>query len=183
MHIIVFYLGVLAGIFLEGEMVMISSVIAAHHGYLNLWIVIGTGVTGTYLSDCFYFFLGRKRGVKWIEKQENLKKRVAVVDARLVRNKFLVFIVYRFMYGFRMVTPLVLGAGKTKTVNFLFLSAITTVIWAAVYTSMGYLFGELIESQLSHIEHIEKYIIGGFIFIALALILHSVINGKIRRNH
>jgi len=66
MHIILAYIGMFCGIFLEGEMVMISSVIAAHHGYLNFWLVIPIGIIGTYTSDCFYFFLGKKRGREWL---------------------------------------------------------------------------------------------------------------------
>ena len=36
MHLVVIYLGILFGIFLDGEMIMISSIIAAHQGYLHL---------------------------------------------------------------------------------------------------------------------------------------------------
>lgn len=48
MHISLIYIGIFAGIFFEGEMVMITSVIAAHHGHLKLWIVITIGLAGTY---------------------------------------------------------------------------------------------------------------------------------------
>jgi membrane protein DedA with SNARE-associated domain len=71
MHIIIIYLSILFGIFLEGEMIMISSIIAAHHGYLNHWKVIAVGIVATYCSDCFYFSLGRKRGKVWLNKNQN----------------------------------------------------------------------------------------------------------------
>ena len=75
MHILIVYIGIFFGLFLEGEMVLISAVIAAHHGYLILWIVIALGVIGTYCADCFYFFLGRKRGYVWINKNPKIKKK------------------------------------------------------------------------------------------------------------
>ena len=59
MHLIIIYTGILIGIVLEGEMIMMSSLIAAHSGYLNLWMVIVIGFTGTLASDWFYFFMGR----------------------------------------------------------------------------------------------------------------------------
>lgn len=62
MHIIFINIALFVGIFFEGELVMISSVIATHHGYPGIWLVIAIGMAGTYTSDCFYFFLGRKRG-------------------------------------------------------------------------------------------------------------------------
>jgi len=171
MHIIFIYLGILFGIFIEGEMIMISSVIAAHHGYLNIWLVVIIGTTGTYISDCMYFFIGRKRGKNWLNKNQKLKEKASVVDQKLEKYPILIFIIYRFLYGFRTIAPLVIGASKTKTSTFLFFSGLSTTIWAALYCSIGYLFGELIKSKLGYIEHIEKYIIGVFVLAGIVLVI------------
>jgi membrane protein DedA with SNARE-associated domain len=61
MHVIFIYFGILFGISLEGEMIMLSSVIAAHHGYLNFWIVLSIGIIGTYCSDFFT--------LHWVERK------------------------------------------------------------------------------------------------------------------
>ncbi len=172
MHIIIIYLGILFGIFIEGEMIMISSIIAAHHGYLNLWLVVVLGLSGTYCSDCFYFFLGRKKGRAWLNKKQKLKNKAVIVDKKLKKSPVVIYISYRFLYGFRTIIPLVIGAGSTKTRTFLFFSAVSTFIWAVLYCTIGYLFGEILKSEQGHIEHIEKYIIGvlllaGIIFIAI----------------
>ncbi len=170
MHLILIYAGILLGIFLEGEMIMISAVIAAHHGYLNLWLVVVLGVTGTYASDCFYFFLGRKRGRNWINKSRKRKKRAEWIDRKLVKYPVLIYLTYRFMYGFRAITPLVIGTGSTKTGTFILFSSISTIVWAASYCTLGYLFGEVIKSELGHIEHIEKYIILALLLAGTAII-------------
>ena len=52
MHVILIYLGIFCGIFIEGEMVMITSVIAAHHGHLNLWIVMA--INKPWLRRCIF---------------------------------------------------------------------------------------------------------------------------------
>lgn len=171
MHILFIYLGVLFGIFLEGEMVMLSSVIAAHHGYLNFWIVLSLGIVGTYSSDCFYFFLGRKKGKGWLVKNHKIGHKISIIDNKLEKYSVHIFIFYRFIYGFRSVTPVVIGASRTKTGKFLVYSAISIILWATVYSSIGYLFGEIIKSKLSYIEHIEKYIIGVFVLTGLVIII------------
>jgi membrane protein DedA with SNARE-associated domain len=171
MHIVLVYIGIFLGIFFEGEMVMISSIIAAHHGYLNLWIVITIGVAGTYISDCFYFFLGRKKGKDWLLKNQKLKGKVSIADRKIKKYPILIFITYRFLYGFRTITPAVIGASNAKTATFLFYAGLSTIIWAATYCTIGYIFGELIKSKLSHIEHIEKYIIGFLVLIGIVLIV------------
>ena len=86
----------------------------------------------------------------------------------------LIFLIYRFMYGFRTISPMVIGASRTRTSKFLILSAISTIIWGIAYGGLGYLFGEVIKSKLSHIEHIEKYIMGILLLLGIiaALIFH-----------
>jgi membrane protein DedA with SNARE-associated domain len=171
MHVIFLYICVFFGILFEGEMVMISSVIAAHHGYMNIWLVILTGMAGIYCSDCFYFWLGRKNGKRWINKNQKLKDKVSVIDRKLKKYPILIFFIYRFTYGLRTITPLVIGASKTKESTFLIHSGISIILWTILYGSAGYVFGAFIKSKLGYIEHIEKYIIGILILSGIAFML------------
>ena len=152
-------------------MVMISSMIAAHHGYLNFWIVFVIGMVAIYCADCFYFTIGRKKGKKWLNKNPKLKEKVAIIDRRLEKYPILIFIIYRFTFGLRSITPLVIGASKTKTSTFLLYSAISIILWATIYASIGYVFGAFIKSKLGYIEHIEKYIIGFLILSGIVFII------------
>lgn len=47
------------------------------------------------------------------------------------------------------------------------------MVWAGVYTSIGYLFGEIIKSELSYIQHIEKYIIGFLLLVGIIIFAFS----------
>jgi membrane protein DedA with SNARE-associated domain len=183
MHIIIIYIGIFFGLFLEGEMVLISAVIAAHHGYLILWIVVTLGVIGTYFADCFYFFLGRKRGYVWINKNPKIRKKAEIIERKLERYPVIIFLTYRFLYGLRSITPLVLGAGQTKTKTFLFYSALSTTIWASVYCTIGYLFGSVIKSELGHIEHIEKYIISVLVLFGIIIVVIRHLQKKMRSSN
>lgn len=178
MHIVFIYLGIFLGIFFEGEMIMISSIIAAHHGHLNIWIVIIIGILGTFLSDCFYFFLGRKKGKAWLEKNTKLRNKRKVIDNQLKKTPILIFLSYRFLYGFRSITPLVIGTSTTKTTRFLILSGLSIVFWASVYSVVGYAFGEIIKSLLGDIQHIEKYIIAALVILALGVFFFKSANRR-----
>jgi membrane protein DedA with SNARE-associated domain len=182
MHIILVYIGIFFGLFLEGEMILISAIIAAHHGYLILWIVVILGVVGTYSADCFYFFLGRKRGYVWINKNPKIKKKAEIIEKKLEKYPVIIFMSYRFLYGFRSITPLVIGASSTKTQTFFLYSALSTTIWASVYCTVGYLFGAVIKSELGHIEHIEKYIIGVLVITGIFFIIIKQIKKRHKKN-
>lgn len=180
MHAIFIYTGVFFGMLLEGEMVMISSMIAAHHGYMNFWMVIVTGMVAIYCADCFYFTLGRKKGKKWLDKNPKLKDKAKIIDRKLEKYPILIFIIYRFTFGLRSITPIVIGTSNTPTRTFLFYSAFSITLWATLYASIGYIFGAFIKSELSYIEHIEKYIIAFLILSGIILIFISKL--KKRRN-
>jgi membrane protein DedA with SNARE-associated domain len=171
MHIILIYIGVFLGVLMEGELVMLSSVIAAHHHYVNIWVVLVMGISATLFQDLLYFNLGRQQGMKWLNRKPARQKKFETVDKRIRKYPVLIFLIYRFAWGFRAITPFVIGTSQTKSSTFYMFSVGTTLLWAAVYGSVGYMFGELIQSKLSHIEHIEKYIIGSLAFLAIILIL------------
>jgi membrane protein DedA with SNARE-associated domain len=171
MHIVFIYIGVFFGILFEGEMVMISSVIAAHHGYLSFWLVIPVAMLGIFCSDSFYFMLGRKKGKEWLNKNQRLKNKAAVIYRRIERYPIIIFFIYRFTFGLRTITPLTIGTSETKTSTFLLYSTLTIIIWTALYGSVGYLFGTFIKSELGHIEHIEKYIIASLILLGILFLL------------
>ena len=175
---ILIYIGIFCGIFFEGEMVMITSVIAAHHGHLKLWMVVAIGLTGTYASDSFYFFLGRKKGKDWLQKKAHFRKKYEVIDRKIGRYPILIFLVYRFMYGFRTIAPLAIGMSNTRTSKFLLLSAISTLVWGVTYSAIGYIFGEVLQSKFSHIEHIEKYVIG--VLLLLGTVVFVIV--RVARN-
>ncbi len=171
MHLILIYAGVLLGIVLEGEMVMLSSVIAAHRGYLNLWIVLIIGFSGTLSGDWFYFFLGRNKGKDWLENKQKFSRKIGIVTRRLQRYPVMVILTYRFLYGFRMVVPVIIGTSEIRTRTFLIFSFLSTSLWCMIYGLLGYLSGEIIKTHLAHIEDIELVIIGSLLLIGVLIFL------------
>ncbi|WP_339653939.1 DedA family protein [uncultured Salegentibacter sp.] len=172
LHYVWVYIIFFLGIFIEGELVFLSAVIAASHGHLNLWLVITIAILATITSDVVYFNLGKRRVAIWMQKSK-WKFKIEAVNQKLEKNRGLFLISYRFLYGLRIATPLVLGTQKISQLEFLKFSIISTLIWAIVFTSIGWAFGEIILSYLKHIEQIEYYIIGGLLIIAtVVLIVH-----------
>ena len=173
MHYILIYAGIFVGIVLEGEMIMLSSVIAAHRGFLNLWIVMIIGFTGTLCSDWFYFFLGRKKGKNWLLNKPKLKGKVEKVTQKIQKYPAIVILSYRFVYGFRTFTPVIIGTSEIKTVTFLSYSLASTLLWCLLYGTLGYLSGEIIKTRLAHIENIELLIIGVLLLAGILIYLSN----------
>ena len=151
------YLAVFIGAFLEGETILALAGLAAHRGYLDFWLVVMTAMIAGFLGDQFYFFLGRYKGSAILTRFPNWQERAHKFDAMLARWHAPLIIGIRFMYGFRIAGPIMLGMGRVSAWKFVIYNFIGAAIWAPLIAGLGYLFGSALESVLSDIKRYEMW--------------------------
>ena len=172
------YVAVVAGAFLEGETVLALAGLAAYRGYLDLFAVIALAMAAGFLGDQFYFFLGRRHGARILDRFPDAGARAARFDAMLARYHAPLIVAIRFMYGFRIVGPILLGMGRVPAWKFMFYNAIGAAIWAPLVAGIGYFFGNVLESALHDLKRFELL---GFLFI-LAIGIAGVIIHRMKDN-
>jgi len=171
LHELLGYLGLFIGSIIEGETVVITASFAAHRGYLNILFVFIVAMSGTLISDWFWFIMGRKNGQNFVNKKPKLRHNVVKIDQILNRNPVPLLIGYRFLYGLRTMVPLVIGISSIKFSRFLFYSTVATVIWASVMCGAGYFFGAALEANFARLEHYEIEIMSALLVSGAAIIL------------
>jgi membrane protein DedA with SNARE-associated domain len=159
------YPAVFAGAFFEGETVLIIAGFLASGAHLDLTFVILSGYLGGIAGDQFYFYLGRLRGRQLIERRESWRPRLQRIESVLARHGTLLMLGYRFIYGFRLVTPLVLGAFGVARLRFLAFNLVNAAVWSALIASLGYAFGEVAARLFAEAHRYELVIV-----IVLALV-------------
>lgn len=159
------YWAMLAGGFLQGEIVLILGGFVAHRGYLDLPLVIGVGLAGCLTADLFYFFMGRLRGRPLLENLPSWKPRVKRVQALLQGHDTLFIIGFRFLYGIRAVSLIVLGTSDVKITKFLFLNTFSASIYTALLGICGYVFGIALAFLFRDLEIYEAWVM-----LAIALL-------------
>ena len=154
------YLVVLVGTFLEGETILVLAGFAAHRGYLELpWVVLAAAA-GTIASDQLFFYLGRHRGASWLERRPSWKARADRAFKLVARNETLIILGFRFLYGLRTVTPVVLGVAGVRPGKYAPLNVVGAVAWAVAFGALGYLAGTAAELALGDIRRVELGIFG-----------------------
>jgi membrane protein DedA with SNARE-associated domain len=157
------YAAITIGTFFEGETILVLGGFATHRGYLALpWVVL-CGFLGTLCGDQFYFYLGRIKGASFLERRPHWKSKSDRVFELLHRRQLLITLGFRFVYGFRTVTPFLLGASGFPPLRFFFLNGLGAILWAILIGSSGYLFGHVFQLIIGKIERYESWL-----FIALA---------------
>lgn len=171
------YWALFIGTFLEGETILIIAGFLAYRGYLDLHWVILAAFLGTFAGDQT-FFLGRSKGIQFLEKRQNLKRKAERAFTLLHRHQIPVILGFRFLYGIRNVTPFVIGASALNPLRFFILNFLGALTWAVSFGYLGFHLGTLAESTLHDIRRYERVILVMLLVGATAAFLFSNLRKK-----
>lgn len=157
------YLALFILTFLEGETVLVIAGFLAFQGKLDLTWVILIAFLGTFAGDQTFFYLGRFKGIAFLEKRPLWHSKTDKVFDLLSRHQIKVVLGFRFLYGVRNVTPFVIGASRMHPGKFFVLNFMGALVWAAVVGYLGYQFGHLAEAMMGRIQKYEMYILAALI--------------------
>lgn len=162
------YLALFLGSMLEGETVTILGGIAAHRQWMHLPFAILAAAAGGALGDILLFLVGRHYGVKVInrfgsDKTAHIKR----MQATILRHQYLAIFGVRFLYGLRLIGPVVIGASHVRVNTFILFNLLGAIVWATLLVGGGYLFGSVFTRYLGNIERHLLWLIPLLIVIAL----------------
>jgi membrane protein DedA with SNARE-associated domain len=162
-------LGVLLGSGVEGEAVVVTGGILAHRGFFPLWQAMIASAVGSCAVDQLWFFLGRYgRRFRWVQAAA---KRPAFARALgyLERHPTAFIFGFRFVYGMRTISPIVIGTTSVPTARFVVLNAIAAAIWGPLFSWIGFEFGRAIDPLLHHLQEWALYAAAGVALVAVAI--------------
>ena len=175
------YLAILIWTFIEGETIVILAgmAVASSIGHLELGWVIASAIGGSFFGDQFYYYLGRHYGPKIIAKRLSWQESAERVYKHLHRHQYWLILTFRFYYGFRNVTPFVVGASQIPRLRFFMLNLIGAVVWATCFASGGYLLGETLQLFMDDYHRYALYVLGAL--MVAAIIVWAVTIMRLRR--
>jgi len=167
------------GTLLEGETILILAGLMAHMGLMKLPLVILVAVLGSFLGDQFYFFLGRRQGAALLDRHPAWRRRAEKAQRAMHRYRNGIMLGFRFVYGMRIVTPLLLGMDRTIRVRrFILLNLIGAALWSTVVATGGYYFGRVLKILLADVRHYELALLLVVLLIGIAIRLLALYRDK-----
>ncbi len=156
------YWAILLGTFLEGETIVILAGLLVANGHMEFMPVVLCAFTGTTLSDQLMFSIGKYKGQALLTRFPRLDRNRERASALLEKYDILLILGFRFIYGIRNVTPIVLGLSNLKHWRFLLLNIVGSSVWALTFTAAGYYFGQAI----GYVMHIFGISMLGLVIVA-----------------
>lgn len=138
------YAALIIGSMAEGETITLLGGVAAHQGLLKFPLVVLSVALGGMIGDQVLYLLGRRYGGKILRRFSQHRAKIHLAQKMIQRRPYLFVIGSRFMYGFRIIGPLLIGASHLPPKIFLPLNILGAMIWALLFTTLGYIGGEVI---------------------------------------
>lgn len=156
------YIALLVGTFFEGETAILVASSLIHKGLFQLPYTIFFAFSGSFISDWIYYLVGRLNGKYFIERKPKLKAMVTPLTNLFNRYQLQLLLSYRFLYGFRVVIPVIFGMSGLSPARYLFFTIVSGLLWATVVSVTGFVVGSFFELDTSSFENNIAYVIIGF---------------------
>lgn len=166
------YLAVFIGTFLEGEAILVMAGFFAERGHLAVVMVGIVAFCGAYAGHVFWFWLGRRHGVRLLDRFPSLKEHFGKGIRLFERYGAAAIIITQWLYGLRITCAVIIGISRISVIKFLVYQAISCFVWTIAITALGYYFGRAVESVLGRAAHIEKYGLIAIVTIAVGIWLY-----------
>ena len=163
------YLAVFLGTFVEGEAILVIAGFFAERGHLKVVPVAVTGFFGAYAGHLFWFWLGRRHGVRLLDRFPRMRSHFGNSIRMFERYGIAAIIVTQWLYGLRITCAVVVCISRISLLKFLLYEAISCTIWAIGITALGYYFGAVVQSLLGRYEHAEKWGLLVIVIVAVAV--------------
>ena len=167
------YAAVFIGTFLEGETILALAGVAAAHGYMSYWAIVGVAIVGAFLGDQVCFFVGRRYGSAILARYPRLAAKAPRVERLVKRWDALAVILLRFLYGLRIAGPIVIGSFGISPWRLALFNFIGALIWAPIVAGIGYVAGYALEAWIGRLKHVQigllmaVLVIGGIAWLVL----------------
>lgn len=175
------YAALVIGSLAEGETVTLLGGVAAQQGLLKFPLVVLAVAVGGMIGDQVLYLLGRRYGDPLLRRFSRHRDKIRQAQKMIQRRPYLFVIGTRFMYGFRVIGPLLIGASHLPPKIFLPLNILGALIWALIFTTLGYAGGEVIAPWLHSLDHHLKHLVWLFLAIALVVGVRGWLKRRSRR--
>lgn len=172
--IIVFFIVLLestpiVGTFMPGTFLMLFLGFTAAKLSINLPFMIFAAVIASVLGETFAYFLG-KYGTEFLVEHKKILKHSHIEEGRKFFSKHGVKSIFlaRFVGPIRPIVPLIAGSVGMNISKFTYYNILSAFVWAAIYLSLGYYFGD-------HLKQIEAILSDLSMFLILIIIIFMAI--------
>lgn len=140
---------------IEGEIAVLTAGFLCRRGLMELDYVILFAFLGTFITEQFLFFIGRKYGIGLLEKYPKAAQKTAKIISFLRKYDAAFIFGSRFIYGIRNFSPIVIGMTGIPPIKFSSFNIPAALIWSVVVAGAGYMFADALDAAEGHMQLLQ----------------------------
>lgn len=147
--------GLLVGVFLPGDSLLITAGLVAGAGGLNIWWVDALLIVAAAVGDSTGYAIGARLGPRLFTRPKSLlfnPRHVERTRRFYARHGARTIVIARFVPIVRTFAPVLAGVGQMRYWGFLFYNVAGGVGWVLSMTWAGYLLGQAVPNIDRHIH-------------------------------
>jgi membrane-associated protein len=170
--------GLLIGVFLPGDSLLVTAGLLAARGYLNVYRLAPALTLAAIVGNSLGYFIGRATGPRIFSRENSLffnKKHAIRAHEFYEKYGGMTIVIAQFMPIIRTFSPVIAGVAGMRFRDFITYNVLGAVFWVWSMLGIGYFLGNYIPGIDRHIEIVVVVVV----FISL---LPGLIGGlKARR--
>jgi len=174
--------GLLIGVFLPGDSLLVTAGLLAARGYLNVYTLAPVLTVAAICGNSAGYFIGRATGPRIFNRENSLyfnKKHAIRAHEFYEKYGRKTIVLAQFMPIIRTFAPVVAGVGGMKFRTFITFNIMGAVLWIWSMVAIGYFLGSYIPGIDRHIEIVVAIVV----FISLLPGLISWYRGRLAKRY
>jgi len=163
--------GLLVGVFLPGDSLLVTAGLLSARGYLNIYTLVPALMAAAICGNSLGYFIGHTTGPRIFNRENSLffnKKHATRAHEFYARHGRKTIVLAQFMPVIRTFSPVIAGVGGMEFRTFITFNIIGAIVWVGSMVSIGYFLGSYIPGIDQHIEIVVAIVV--FISILPGLI-------------
>jgi membrane-associated protein len=147
--------GLLIGVFLPGDSLLVTAGLLAARGYLNVYALAPVLTVAAICGNSVGYFIGRATGPRIFNRENSLffnKKHAIRAHEFYEKYGRKTIVLAQFMPIIRTFAPVVAGVGGMKFRTFITFNLVGAFFWIWSMVAIGYFLGSYIPGIDQHIE-------------------------------
>ena len=173
--------GLLVGLFLPGDSLLVIAGLVAAAGGLNVWALMALLSIAAIAGDSTGYAIGYRAGPMLFRRERSLlfnPRHLVRTREFYARHGAKTIVIARFVPIIRTFAPVVAGIGQMEYRRFIFYNVAGGLGWVILMTSAGYLLGRAIPNIGSYVHVVA----GVVIVLSLVPLLTEVVRERRRRS-
>lgn len=166
-----FLLIALIGTIISGNLFIIFLSTLSGQGIFPYWEVLLISIIGTLISDTIWFNIGKTKFINNLVKKRHFLYNYYYIKKTLQKstekNKFLVFLGSKFVYGTKILTLMYAGKRGFKRKDFIIYNFSSSTIWVTILVTIGWLAGKGFTKILESFNNLRSSLTIFILLIAL----------------